>query len=84
MMRISAIIALALLAGLGPAYGQSRCPSEPETARSGYVANNVQRSLCLQRELSDGTQRLQDLARIQSQINASVQQMEMQRRLSGF
>lgn len=55
------------------------CPSVPETAATGYSLNNVERSLCLQREIADGLAEKMNLRQYELELNALEVELQLQR-----
>lgn len=77
MLKPITIAAFAVMAAATPAFAV--CPTQPDGVESRYVENGQSRSLCLNQELNDSSERLRDETRYQDLLN-SVQRNAIQRR----
>jgi hypothetical protein len=73
----SFVLAFAILAG-GTSATLAYCPSVPDTAQSGYTANQAALALCRQQEIADGVRLQQQQAELQGQLN----QLQLQVRIN--
>ncbi len=65
------LIALLAVLALGST-AQAYCFPVPDTAQSGYVANDLNRTLCLQRELAGATEQ----RNLHNQLNATIGKLQ--------
>lgn len=72
VLAIAAVLALATGA-------EAFCPPVPDTAATGYVLNNLNRTLCLQNELRQATDALANKALVDQQIQQLQRDMIQQR-----
>lgn len=68
MRTLLAAIAVLALTGTASAY----CVAAPEDAQSGYVANNMQRTFCIQKELNQAAEQ----RRRQVELDATLHRLQ--------
>lgn len=78
-MRVLALsVALMLLAASA---ASAACPNLPDSAATGYSANNTARAVCLQQELARDTELAARQARIDAELAGIQAAIEHQRQL---
>lgn len=75
MLRVALVAASLALAS--PAFAD--CYLGPDDVDTGFVANNVARSVCLQRDLAEQSRQRAELARLQMQLDALNRQIQVDR-----
>ncbi len=77
MMLTRALTFVVLALAATPAF--ALCQPAPENANSGYVANNVEHTLCLQRELAGDAAQRAELRKFELELNAMQMQLQLDR-----
>jgi len=76
----------AALAALSASGVQAACVSQPDSSDTRYVENGVRQTLCLNDELDERTQSLDEQTRYRVDLNFQMKklQLDMQRRFDRF